>query len=166
MKIVNVSASNCFVDVLAQKLLTEFKDNPLGLADVLIFLPNRRACRSLAEAFVRLQGMQPTLLPCMKAIGDVEADELVLRGNNVQDVFAELPAVIDPLERTMLFMRLIMGRYQDFGLEKIKLAQACSLAQELGSLIDKVEMFGLDWANLQNLAPEEYASHWQETLKF
>lgn len=165
-KIFNVSSSNCFVEVLAQKLLDEYKDNLLELSKVLILLPNRRAQRTLSDAFVKLKGMIPTLLPQMRAIGDVSEDEILLGGIDVQDEFLSLPAVIDSNERTMLFMRLIMSRYKEFGLEKVSLSQACSLALELGSLIDNAQMYGLDWSNLNNLVPEEYAEHWQETLKF
>ena len=165
-KIFNVSSSNCFVEVLAEKLLNDYQDNVLELSKVLILMPNRRAQRSLSDAFVKLKGMTPTLLPQMRAIGDVSEDEIMLSGQNVQDEFVNLPEVIDPKERTMLFMRLIMSRYKDFGLEKVSLSQACSLALELGGLIDTAQMYGLDWSNLRNLAPEEYAEHWQETLKF
>ena len=136
------------------------------LSKVLILLPNRRAQRSLSDAFVKLKGMVPTLLPQMRAIGDVSEDEIMLSGQDVHDEFINLPEVIEAQERTMLFMRLIMSRYKDFGLEKVSLSQACSLALELGGLIDTAQMYGLDWSNLKNLAPEEYAQHWQETLKF
>ncbi len=165
-KIFNISSSNCFVDVLADKLLEDYKDNLLALADVLILLPNRRACRSLSEAFVRLKGMKPTILPQMKAIGDIKEDELVLSGTNIEKELLNIPPVIEQIERKMLFMRLIMKRYEDFGLERISLSQACFLAQELGNLIDIAQMYNLDWNNLEKVVPEEYASHWQETLKF
>ena len=165
-KIFNVSSSNCFVDVLAKKLLNDYQDNILDLSKVLILLPNRRAQRSLSDAFVKLKGMSPTLLPQMRAVGDVSEDEIMLSGQDVQDTFVSLPEVVESQERTMLFMRLIMSRYDEFGLEKVSLSQACSLALELGGLIDTAQMYGLDWANLKNLAPEEYAEHWQETLKF
>ncbi len=165
-KIFNISATNCFVETLAAKLLDDYQGDNLKLADVLILLPNRRACRSLAEAFIRLQGMTPSLLPQIKAIGDVHEDELILNGHNASEQFLSLPPTIEPLERIMLFIRLIMGRYQEFGLEKISLAQACFLATELGHLIDTADLQNLDWNNLANLVPDEYAAHWQETLKF
>lgn len=166
LKIFNVSSSNCFVNVLAEKLLKEYKNDQLELANVLILLPNKRACRSLSDAFVRLQGMKPTLLPQMVVVGDIQEEELFLKGLEVENDILSLPPVIEPLERKLLFMRLIISRYKEFGLEKVSLSQACSLAQELGNLIDTASMFGLDWQNLKNLAPEEYAEHWQETLKF
>ena len=149
LKIFNVSSSNCFVNVLAEKLLKEYKNDQLELANVLILLPNKRACRSLSDAFVRLQGMKPTLLPQMVVIGDIQEEELFLKGLEAENDMLSLPPVIEPLERQLLFMRLIISRYKEFGLEKVSLSQACSLAQELGNLIDTASMFGLDWQNLK-----------------
>lgn len=48
----------------------------------------------------------------------------------------------------------------------MSLNQACFLAQELARLIDTVHNENLDFSNLAQLVPEEYAAHWQETLKF
>ena len=73
-RIYNIPASCPFVDVLARNFLAEYRDNPLELADVLFLLPNRRACQSLREAFVREQGLAPTLLPQMRPIADVEEE--------------------------------------------------------------------------------------------
>ena len=165
-KIFNVGASNCFVEVLAAKLLNDYDRDELGLANVVVLLPNRRACRSLAEAFVREKGLTPTILPQMKALGDVNEEELMLSGFGAAESVVDLPPTIETTERMLLFTRLIEKRYEEFGLEKISLAQACSLAQELGSLIDNAEMYGLDWNKLEGLVPEEYATHWQETLRF
>ena len=104
-KIFNIPASNSFVDVLAQNLLDEYENDLLGLANVLILLPNRRACRTLAEAFVKLKGMRPTLLPEMKAIGDVSEDELLLKGQNIEEDVLNILPIIEPMERTMLFFQ-------------------------------------------------------------
>lgn len=163
-KIFNISATNSFADVLAQKLLDDYAKNPLELSEVLVLLPNRRACKTLAEAFVRLRGMSPTLLPQMLPVGDVDEDEMMLLGDSAAAV--QIPPAIDPIERTCLFMKIILSRPQEFGSETIPLNQACFLAQELGKLIDTVNNENLSFANLQNLVPEEYAGHWQETLRF
>ena len=166
LRVFNISLSNSFADVLAAKLLEEYAQNPLALSDVLILLPNRRACKTMTETFVKLRGMQPMLLPQMLPIADVEEDELALSGQGAVAGVLEIPPAISPMERMILFMRIILSKPQEFGTESISLSQACFLAQELGSLIDAVHNENLDFANLQNLVPEEYAGHWQETLKF
>lgn len=165
-KVFNISSSHCFSDVLAQKFCADYANNPFGLTDILFLLPNRRACQSLAEAFVRQKGMEPTLLPQMMAIGDTDEDDLMLQGSGLDHVLEDVLPAMDRQERLMLFIKIIMAKPGDFGLEKMSLNQACYLAQELAGLIDTVHNENLDFKNLQNLVPEEYASHWQETLKF
>ncbi len=165
-KIYNISATHSFADVLAEKLLHDYETDILGLPDVLILLPNRRACKTLAEAFVRHKGMQPTLLPQMAPLGDVEEDELVLRGETAGEEFFSVAPAIENSERLMLFMKIIMSRPQDFGIGPMPPEQACYLAAELGRLIDTANNERLDFTLLQDLVPEEYAAHWQETLKF
>lgn len=85
--IYNIPASLSAVDVLAEKFLAEYAQEPLALADVLFLLPNRRAAKALADAFVRQRGLTPTLLPKMVPIGDVEEDELFLTGFDFAEKF-------------------------------------------------------------------------------
>lgn len=161
----NIPAANGFADTLAQKLLDDYRGRELELADVRVLLPNRRACKILAEAFVRRRGMTPTLLPRLQPIGDVDEDEIVLQDGTTDDA-AGLAPTIDETERLMLFMKIILARPNDFGTEKISLNQALFLAQELGRLIDLSYYQNLDFSRLRELVPEEYAAHWQETLRF
>ncbi len=165
-KIYNISSSCCFVDTLAQKLLNDCTDDHQSLADILILLPNRRACRSLADAFVRLKGMEPMLLPQMRAIGDINEDEILLVNPQSYTDSLNIPRAISPLERTLLLTKLITKRYQEFGLTAITISQACELAGTLGNLLDNVSLHNLDWSNLEKIIPDEYAIHWQETIKF
>ena len=79
-KIFNIPATKSFLDVLAEQFLDEYRDKPLDLAEVLFLLPNRRACKSLTEAFVRLQGLKPTILPQMQPLSEVEEEELLIKG--------------------------------------------------------------------------------------
>lgn len=166
MKIYNIPSTANFVETLAQRLLDDYAQNRLKLTEVLILLPNRRACRSLAEAFVRLRGMEPTLLPQMRAIGDIHEDEILFYDHQIADEFLKLPPAISSLERNFLLMKLITQRPQEFGLTSISLSQICHLAQELGNLLDTATMQGLNWSKLSKIVPDEYATHWQETLKF
>lgn len=165
-KIYNIPSTCSLVDVLAQKFLNEYQDNPLALAEVVFLLPNRRAVKAMSEAFVRLKGLTPTLLPKMLPIGDVEEDELFLSGFDNLEVLTNLAPAIEKTERLLLFTKLILSRPSEFGLEKLSANQACFLAQELANLIDIANNENLSFDNLQNLVPEEYSAYWQETLKF
>lgn len=165
-KIYNIPSTCSLVDVLAQKFLDEYQENPLALADVIFLLPNRRAVKAMSEAFVRLKGLTPTLLPKMLPIGDVEEDELFISGFDNLEILTDLAPAIEKNERLLLFTKLILSRPSEFGLEKLSANQACFLAAELANLIDVVNNENLSFDNLQNLVPEEYSSYWQETLKF
>lgn len=165
-RIYNISSSQSFVDVLAQRFLAEYEQNPLGLAEVLFLLPNRRAVRSLKDAFVRARGLVPTLLPRMIPLGDVEEDELFLTGGSGRDVLSGMEPAIGITERLLLFIKLIMSKPNEFGMEKMSLNQACFLAQELSRLVDMASNLNLPFDNLEKLVPDDFAAHWQETLKF
>ncbi|MDP6926255.1 MAG: hypothetical protein QGG84_04120, partial [Rhodospirillales bacterium] len=75
-----IPAEMSFVDVLASGLMQQAADEPFELADFTVLLPTRRAVRSLREAFLRLSGGAPTLLPRMTPLGDLDEDELVIAG--------------------------------------------------------------------------------------
>lgn len=148
-----------------ESLSAKYSQNRLDLAGVLFLLPNRRACQALTAAFIRLQGMQPTILPQMTPIAELDDDEIFFNGFNLSEAFKEERPTIGKEERLFIFSRLIMSKPNDFGLKQISLAQALSLAIDLAKLIDTACSQGLSFDKLQDLVPEKYATHWQETLK-
>ena len=160
--IFNIPLSCSLVDVLASHLLEKYADNLLALTDTTVLLPNRRAVRELRNAFIRLHGMNATLLPKILPLGSIDEDGFFFSGNDLN-----IPNVVSSTERLMIFIRLITARPDDsFKLEHLSYAQACYLARELASLVDMVNNEQLDFTKLQNLVPEEYAAHWQNTLDF
>ena len=162
-KIYNISATCSFVDVLAQRFLAEYAARPSELSKVLFLLPNRRAVQNLSDAFVRQNGRMPTILPRMLPISDVEEDEVFLTGN--AEVLQNLPPAVSAAERAMILTKLIMRRPNYFGTTQMSLPQAYQLAQNLAALMDTAYQENLDFAELPDLVGQEYAAHWQETLK-
>ena len=124
-KIYNIPAGCAFAEVLAEKFLNEYRGRDLELTDVLFLLPNRRAVKALKDAFVRLQGTAPTLLPQMLPIGDVEEDELFLTGFDQAAALAALSPAISRVERLLLFTKIIMAKPIEYGIEKLAANQAC-----------------------------------------
>ena len=159
--IYNVPVGCSLVDILAEHLLKKYQDNLLELTDVTVFLPNRRTVRELRNAFVKLHGMNATLLPQILPLGCIDEDGFFFSGNELN-----LPPVISSVERLMIFIRLICARPDNFKIESLTTSQACYLANELSSLIDMVNNERLEFEKLNNIVPEEYASHWQNTLQF
>ncbi|TAL01772.1 MAG: double-strand break repair protein AddB [Rhodospirillaceae bacterium] len=152
-----------FVDALAGGLLDDAGDDPMALAAVTVLLPTRRAARSLREAFLRLTNGKPLLLPRMIPLNDVDSDE-ALFGGFATGATVELPAPIAPLRRQLMLAHLIESLPIDGHLPSPE--QAVQLAEALAQLVDQVQTEGLEFAALKNLVPDEYAAHWQITLKF
>ncbi len=161
----NIRNSCPFWDTLADIYLRKYRDNLLALANVLFLLPNRRACQMLTAAFVRKQGLQPTILPQMTPISELDDDEVFFNGFSHTKIFDEETHPISKEERLFLFTRLIMSKPEDFGLKRLNLPQAYALANDLAVLIDTACNQGLSFDRLQDLVPDKYATHWQETLK-
>lgn len=155
----NIRAGEAFVDVLARGLLQRYGDDPLQLSRVTVLLPTRRAARALSEAFLRIGEGRPMLLPAMQPIGDVE-DDLIDAGDAGGDTDLTLPPAIGGLRRQLLLTELIRP------LREVDTAQAALLAAELARLLDQMQTQGLPLEALADLAPAEFAAHWQITLDF
>ena len=125
-KIYNISAGEPFVDVLAERYLKLYENNPDGLAQVLFLLPNRRACQSLADAFFRKRGLLPTILPQMKPIAETDEDEVFLTRDS--SVLEDLAPAVDPIDKVLKFTKMIMKK-NELGLDKSSLAQAYAWAK-------------------------------------
>ena len=164
-----IPADRSFVDSLAQGIRAELGEAPDALVRATVLLPTRRACRSLAEAFLRLSGGQAMLLPRLLPLGDIDEDDLAF-GDPDGAALGEgsatsaIPPAITGLRRQMLLTRLILvdqpsGPTPD---------QAAALALELGRLLDQVQTERLGFDLLAGLVPDEknYSEHWQITLDF
>ncbi len=163
-RIYTVPPGVAFVDALAGGLLARIGDDAAALADMRILLPTRRACRVLAEAFLRHAGGRPLLLPRISPVGDVDEDDLGLDIAPDDDIAVDpgVPPAISPVRRQLLLMRLILA---DPSREATP-EQAARLAAELGRLLDQAIIEGVELTALSTLVPERYAGHWQTTLRF
>ncbi len=161
----SIPAGSPFAQTLAQKLLDDTANNPETLARYQIFLPTRRACRTLQETFLRLSNGKPLLLPRLLTLGQIDEEELSLsiagaEGNNA---LLSLPPAIRPLKRQMLLTQLI----QSMGKDHVKTPpQAFALAGALGHLIDQIYTESLNLSDLHKIVPEEFSDHWKITLDF
>ena len=68
-----------FLDSLAAGLLDRYSGDAFALSDIKVFLPTRRACRALTEAFLRQSDGKALLLPQLVPLGEAEqSDETLL----------------------------------------------------------------------------------------
>ena len=163
--IFSIESGTPFVDSLADHLLVLAADDRLVLAEMRILLPTRRACRALQDAFLRIAGQQPILLPRMTPLGDMDEEELTIAESGIPAGAAaagDLPPVIPGLKRQLLLARAILAM-PDHALQP---EQATALALELAKLIDRLATEQCDPTALRGLVGEDYAEHWQKVLKF
>src|SRR5512132_1742937 len=92
-----IPSHRSFADALASGLIARFGQDPLGLAQGRILLPNNRAVRAVTEAFVRASG-SGLLLPRLIPIGDPELEERVGGAFDRIDDAHAVPPAIEPTE--------------------------------------------------------------------
>lgn len=162
MRITTIPPWYSFTDALAQSLLRN--NNPQELADTIILLPNRRACRALREALSRHNQAEAMILPRMMPFADLDEEDIYLSPR--WQGISLLPPISTP-ERHGILMQLILKYGQVTGEKGYGQAfHATQLANELAKLIDQVHWEGLPFEDLHYLVPEDYAQHWQITLDF
>jgi ATP-dependent helicase/nuclease subunit B len=161
-----VPVSSSLTDTLAERFGTRYRENPAQLSELLFLVPNRRTAVSLKDAFIRFNGKNPLLLPRILPVGDITQDDVFFLQADTATILENLPAAIDDYERLFLFARLIISRPKNYGLPEMTWGQAFSLAKDLAKLSDTVYSEHLSLNDLKKLVPDQYATHWQETLTF
>src|ERR1041384_5888699 len=116
--------------------------DPLRLARMTVLLPTRRAARSLREAFLRLTGEAAApgatlLLPRLRPIGDLDADEIALGLDSIDDPTLAIPPAIPELRRRLLLTRLVLSWSEAKGEHPLLPGQAAALAAALARLLDQ-----------------------------
>lgn len=158
----SIPAGYPFARTLVMNLVHEVGQTPDALARYTVLLPTRRACRSLRDCFLDVSEGRPLLLPKMIPLGDADEGELTLlfmgRGGELPDI----PAAISPVRRILILARMLRAGAGFTGGNE----QAIALAKALASLIDQTHTEGKSLSDLGSLVPEEFAAHWQITLKF
>jgi double-strand break repair protein AddB len=155
------------------------KPDPLSLPLFTLYLPTRRAARSLREAFLAEAGGNAMLLPRIRTLGDPDEEAALILGADYADdssVVAGAPA-IGAMQRRLALMRLVLAfRHRpppdatEIEIESIRWdpspGQASGLAADLARLMDTVESEEVDLTKIDKIVPEEFAEHWRSTVEF
>ncbi|KWT70646.1 hypothetical protein APY04_0926 [Hyphomicrobium sulfonivorans] len=158
---------------------------PLELPDITLLLPTRRATRSMQEAFLSAAGGRALTLPQIRPISASEEDATLLAGlagpGTLGTDALDLPPAASEIERRLVLTMLVQRwseAIRSAGGDAAHLsdhavaagantpAQAAHLAAELARLMDMIETENVPLDRLATLVPDEYAAHWQDTLKF
>ena len=148
-----------FADTLVAELLNQDREAPSELAHTVIFLPTRRACKTVQEAFLRQSDGKPLMLPRLIPFSAIDDEETQGRLSLLSDI-PDLPPPISPLRRRLLLSGLIRKK-SGYNAEK-----ALYLADALASLLDEAYIEEMPFDRLKELVPDELAKHWQEILDF
>ena len=149
--------SQPFAKLFVKGVLERYGSDPLTLANISIFLPNKRSIQAIKDAFLQETEGTPLLLPKLMTLGDSEEYENILFWNNKE--IAEAP--VSPYEEQLILTKLIHHWRDD-----LTLPQSMLLAKELSSFLAEVSREKLSLENLFDIIPEELAEHWQITLDF
>lgn len=165
--------------LLSGNLIPDYPANPtdpLALAQATIYVPTRRAARTLRSLLVEKSPAKSAILPVIRPLGDVDEDAAMFDMGS--DAFFDLLPPVSSTERLLLLARLVRPWRERlpehvralFGNEDIAIpattADAIWLARDLAGLMDQVETESTGWNTLSNIVSEELPNWWQVTLDF
>ena len=172
--IYTIPARYGFADALAKHLLESSDSLTLGQTE--IYLPTRRAIRTVQRAFEDAAQGASHVLPRLRTLGDVDADELGLSGGGGLDVRAigdaalDLPPAMGQAQRLFLLTQMVDRAWDGMlAMSKPKsTTQTLAHARTLLTLLDTIETEGLSLDDLNKAAPEgdAYADFWEAAAKF
>ncbi len=191
-----IAAGSPFLETLADayfdgSLIPGFDplDHPLLMHETTIFLPTRRAAKTLSALFAERANPHATLLPTIIPLGDADRaeDNLLFSGFYQHKGMADFQAEADPLFRRLMLAQLIMrwtmhiraalvdGKGSlPFSPQQLSALRsenhqfipattphdALALADALGQLIDTLSIHGKSWEDLHKEIPQELDQHW------
>lgn len=155
----SIPATESFADTLVTYCEHWAVADSIPLSEFKIYVPTRRAIRTMKEAFLRGSKGQARLLPLIQAIGDSDDTELSFITPHAPDL---IPA-ISAMERQIILARLLekawAGTY-DFN-------NALKIAADLGHLIDQIHTENIALSRLDTVVEfREFSEHWNITLSF
>ena len=164
-RVFSIEPHRPFLKMLAEGLREALsKSGEETLAGAVIYLPTRRAVRALTDEFLAASARSATILPSIRALGDVQEDEFIAFAGAVEDEIA-LPPAVSAAERRVALARLVAARDRAFfGHERW--AGALGAADELGKLLDSLYTEEVDPNSLAQAAPPDLAAHWAQSLHF
>lgn len=156
-KVYTISPVVSFSDTFAKKLLNTY--TPVELMKMILFLPTRRACKTMAEAFLRQNNGTPILLPKMIPFGSLDDKETELELNIKELSF--LKPSISPMRRRLLLMNLVSAKDPSLSSQN-----AIDLADALAEFMDECYIEQLDFSKFDEIDVGNLSTHWQDSLKF
>ncbi len=165
LRLFSIAAERPFLADLACALRASLTAEGAALSDALIYLPTRRAVRALTDAFVETApDARASLLPRIRAIGDIDEDEFTIFRGAAPDEL-DLPPAVSLMERRLALAGLVAARDRVFDGHE-RWAGALAAGDELGRLLDSFYTEEVSPEALATLVPDNLAEHWRRSLNF
>lgn len=168
-KVWTIAPGADFLGSLARVLSKSFDlaAKPDGLAEAIIYMPNRRSARALTLALFDTLGGKGTLLPPdVRTLGDLESDEPPPVSETALIDFA-MP--LSPASRLGVLAKLVSAFYEREYKRVLPPASALAAARELSRILDQAALSEtpVDWSQLESLPLEtELAGHLETSSRF
>lgn len=134
---------------------------PEALTRAVILAPNRRAARSIAEAFGAVGSADAVLLPQIRPLGDLEEDEPPFEPG---ELGLDLPPAISPLARRFELARLVAVHDPACAGRPLR---ALEMADALAGFLDSCHIEEVrDPGRVATLVEADLAAHWQAAAAF
>jgi len=162
------------------RLVGPLADDPAALADVTIYVPNRRAARALIALLAERGEGKAQLLPRIVPLGETDEAEFELTGleGTPLEEAASLKPPIPPLERSLILTRLVQRWSAEVDRSLLQLgpgvpfmvpaspADAVGLAGDLETLMDAFTTEGIDWHALELAVDADFSEYFRITRHF
>lgn len=170
-RIFTIPPATSFLQSLADTLskTMDLENNPSAMAHTVIFCPNKRSSRAIAEAFHILAtekyGHKALIAPEIRVLGDLE-DDHTIAPIGVSEL--ELGPPLSSAKRRGALAKLVQFWSSKAYGEPLPPRSAIAAADQLGSLLDQSAMGeGTDWNRLQDLISDsDLAAHWKVSADF
>ena len=170
MKIFNILSSYNFLEDLYKFIIEKVKNN-IELSNLTILLPSRRSCNELKRIFLENSQNQALILPNIKAIGDIDYDDLIFKMPNKSDFqeYLDFSANTSRIKYKILLIKELIKWSKNTKkaiFDNITMEQITNLALELEKFLNEVNKNNLNLDDLDKIVDDEYSKHWQEIINF
>lgn len=153
--------------------------DPLWLADLVLYVPTRRAAKLFEHAFVEAAGGRPVILPDIRPLAEAGDDDQLLTDTDPhppserlrtvsreERAFRLHPAIRDWQDK-LITLRAGRGETSP----RPSMAETLALADALGRLIDEMAIEGVPLSDLARVTPENFDAsrfdeYWSSTREF
>ena len=169
-RLFTIPPASRFLKILADTLsqAVGLADNPAALAETLVYTPNRRAARALAQAFHESAlscGHGALISPDIRVLGDLEEDTTIApMGASELDLAPPLPVA----KRRGSLARLVQAWRAAENELPLPPSSALAAADELGRVLDQAALSdNASWDQLEQAVQEsDLAQHWKISARF